>query len=228
MPELTIPFWLASTTMEASASIRDWMRSVRVNPRWLDEVVVTTPASTLRFDGLEGCPDSALIYRWQDWQQSQHLLLHNACREIVVGDRRLNLLISEAAATTTAVLLAAPAIIGIYNLSPLAYVEERFSDHLLTAEVDLLAQLETDLKKAERKPSQINSLLIDPGPCKKPIKSKTPFEGASWAKAQPGAEGGLAACHDVLNSLMTSGRKNGLALEVEPDLNLYATWIERI
>lgn len=228
MPELILPFWLASATLDSSTSVRDWMRSVRVNPRWLDEIVVTSPSDSLRFDGVEGCPDSALIYRWQGWQHSQHLLLHNACREIIVGDRRLILLISESKTQTTAILLAAPATIGIFNLSPLAYVNAQFSEHLLTSDVNLLAQLEPHLKRAEKKTSQLDTLLIFPGPCKRPVKSQTPFAGATWTKPQPDAEGALAACHEVLSNLITTRHKNGLALEVETGLNLYASWIERI
>ena len=228
MAELTVPFWLASSTFEASASVGDWMRTVRVNPRWLDEIVVISTSDTLRFQGIEGCPDSTIIYRWVGWHRSEHLLLHNACREVIIGDRRLILLLSESKTTTTAVLLSAPAMVGIYNLNPLAYVDAHFSTSLHDVEVNLLETLAPLLAKIEKKPSQVDTLLISPGPCKRPVKTQTEFAGATWTKPQPEAEGALAACHEVLNTLIPSKHKNGLALEVEPHLDMYATWIEKI
>jgi len=227
MAEITQPFWLASATLDASASVADWLRSVRVQPRWLEEIVVFSSAQ-IRFDKIEGCRPSTLVYRWPDWQISQHLLLHQACREISLGERRLILLLAEAPTSTTVLLLGAPAAVGLYNLDPLASAAPFLSEHLENADVNLLEEIEPRLKKLDKKPSELNTMLISPGPCKKPVKSQTPFAPATWTKSLSNNEQAFESCQNVLAALTQTGKKNGLALEVDMDLNLYATWIERL
>ena len=228
MPELTLPFWLNSATLDLSEPLESWLKIVRIQPRWLDEIIVTSNTAEQRFSDLNGITETVSITRWPRWDKSQHLLLHDACRKIIVGDRRLVLLIAEAAEQTTAVLISAPAIVGMYNLSPIAYLDTRLELHLPKLEASLLDLLETPLIKADKKPPQLDALLITPGPQKRPVKSQTSFEHAAWVKPKSGEAGALASCHDLLTHLGTAQRKHGLAVEVTSALDVFATGLERI
>jgi hypothetical protein len=224
MPELTLPFWLESTVLPESETINDWLKTCRVQPRWIDEVIrVSTDTAAPSPVALDGLEPSTLQLEWPLGWNSEHSLLQAACREISVGDRRLILLLAQ----QTAVLLAAPAVIGMYNLMPLAYVDELFSVHMPAPEMALLDFLDALLQKKQRKSSQVNQLLLVQHDAKRPVKTNTGFEGAGWVKSQlPG--GALTAAHELVQSLAQKKQVNGLAVEVGAEQNLFATWIERV
>lgn len=228
MAELTTPFLLAGASLEPNASLSDWLRSVHIQPRWLDEVVVVSPYVSLRSTGLAEAKPNLLTYRWPGWKQSQHFLLQQACREIGCGERRLILLLSESEAVTTALVLAAPAAIGIYNQIPLAYLDAWFALHIENTGASLFDALSEPLKKAEKKPQQLHTLFLTAGRMKKPVKSGTDYASATWTKPTSEPANAISACLDVLNTLTSSGKKNGLAVEVDDSPNLYGVWIERL
>ncbi len=228
MAELTQPFLLAGTILNTDASITDWLRTVHIQPRWLDEMIVVSSTSDLHLKELNGLPTTSLIYRWTEWHQSELYFLHQACREIRTGEKRMILLVSESTEATSALVLSSPAAIGIYNQIPLAYLDNQFSQHLENPNQDLLSTLESILEKADKKPQLLDSLSIDPGKQKRPVKNKTAFESATWTKSTNLRSGTISACLDVLNSLIDNKKKNGLVAEMDSAQNLYGIWIERL
>lgn len=228
MPELIQPFILAAGTLNESSTLESWLKSMQVQPRWLDEIIVVSAADPIRFIGLPGADAATLVYSWPAWQRSEHYLIQQASREIATGERRLILLVSEAENATSALLLAAPAVIGYYNQLPQAYLQHLFVTHLTTSEPDLLAETATQVQAAGRKAEEIHTLSLNAFNLKKPGKSGTAFESAGWVKSASGQPGAIAAMGDALASLSPAKKKNGLVLELDGEYNLYGIWIEKV
>lgn len=228
MPELIQPFILAAGTLNESSTLESWLKSMQVQPRWLDEIIVVSSAAQIRFKSLAGADAATLIYCWSSWQRSEHYLIQQASREIATGERRLILLVSEGQTATSALLLAAPAVIGYYNQLPQAYLQHLFVTHLTATEPDLLAETATQVQVAGRKPEEIHVLSLNPGTQRKPGKSGTPFEPAGWVKFASGQTDAIAAMGDTLTSLSPAKKKNGLVVELDGENNLYGIWIEKV
>lgn len=228
MADLSLPFWLASTRLEKSASIPDWLKSIHLQTRWFDEIIFIPANRETQFPRLPGGNDQA-IYRSTNQGEDGLRILHDACREIITGDRHMTLLICETLEATLPIILVSPAAAGIYNLSPIAYMDARLAFHLPEKEANLLMLLQDKLKKKEKSPSQLDLLAFRSRSYKQPVKSETPFEKAAWLKAENG-EGltGLTACHDLVAGLISKNKKNGLVVEVSDEANVSAIWIERI
>jgi hypothetical protein len=204
MVELTIPFWFASCVLSETESINSWLKTQKVQPRWIDEVIrVTEPGLESGF-ALTGIESSALQFGWSAGQFSDHKLLQAACREI------------------------APTAVGMYNLVPLAYVEELFTLQIPSSDMDLLAALEIAIIKKGKKAEQLKELLWLQNEGKRPVKSNTAFTAAQWVSLQGRPAGILPACHELVQVLLQKKQVNGLAVEVDASQHLFATWIERI
>jgi hypothetical protein len=228
MAEMTLPFWLTSAVLEETQTVNDWLKAQRVQPRWIDEVIHICDPRTAPALTLSGLEKSTPQFNWPEQVQSDFFYLQAACREIAVGERRLILLLSGSGLQRTAVLLASPSAAGMYNLMPLAYVEELSCFHVDDSEPDLLQTLENALTAKEKKAAQVKDLLLLQTDGKRPVKSESAFSGASWVKVSHPAAGSLAACHDLVQQLATKKHSNGLAAELSTDRHLYLTWIECI
>jgi hypothetical protein len=228
MVELTIPFWLASGVLSETESINSWLKTQKVQPRWIDEVIRFTQPGLENEIVLTGIEPSALQFNWSASQLSDYQLLQAACREITMGDRSLALLLSCRNHQRTAVLLAAPAAVGMYNLVPLAYVEESFTLQIPSSDMDLLAALEIAIIKKGKKAEQLKELLWLQNEGKRPVKSNTAFVSAQWLNLQSRPAGILPACHELVQALLQKKQVNGLAVEVDASQHLFATWIEHI
>lgn len=228
MPELIQPFMLAAGTLNESSALESWLKSMQVQPRWLDEIIVVSSSDQISFNGLAGADAATLVYCWPSWQRSEHYLIQQASREIATGERRLILLVSECETASSVLLLAAPAVIGYYNQLPQAYLQHLFVTHLTDAEPDLLTETAKQIQSAGRKPEEIHMLWLNPGKQKKPGKSGTPFESAGWVKSASGQSGPIAAMGDTLLSLSPAKKKNGLVVELDDENALYGIWIEKV
>jgi hypothetical protein len=228
MAELTQPFLLAGKRLSNGDSIPDWLRAEHIQTRWLDECILLSESSEFLCSELPGLPPSSLTYRWPGWKQSQQYFLHQACREISTGEQRMILLVNESSTFSEAMVISSPAAIGMYNQIPLAYLEIPFAQHLDQTNLYILPLIESILLKAEKKPQDLNTLLIQPGKMKKPVKKDTSFESASWTKPKDAPFSTITACLDVVDSLAVLKKKNGLVVEVDAAENLYGLWIERL
>ena len=228
MVEMTIPFWLTSAVLLRSETVAGWLKSQRVQPRWIDEVIRLSESDVENGLDLTGLEPNVPEFRWNSDQVSEQFMFHAACREVAVDDRNLILLLSSQAWQTTAVLLASPAAVGMYNLIPMAYVEELISLRLPGAEAELFPILESALLKKQRKPAQLKEILMVSAAGKRPVKAETAFASAGWVRPQNPAAGALAACHELVGALAQKEQANGLAVELTAAGQLFATWIERV
>lgn len=228
MTEMTIPFWLASAVLPRSETVTGWLKSQRLQPRWIDEVIRLTESGPENDLDLIGLEPNVPEFRWNSDQVNEQFIFHAACREVAVDDRNLILLLSGQSRQTTAVLLASPAAVGMYNLIPEAYVEELISLRLPGTEVELFPILESALLKKQRKPAQLKAICLVNAAGKRPVKAETAFASAGWVKPQNPAAGALAACHELVGALAQKELTNGLAAEVTAAGQLFATWIERV
>ncbi len=228
MPELTQPFLLAAAHIPQDQSLDSWLKSLHIQPRWLDEIIVLSADAHLRFTDLPGADAAVLLYPWPNWQRSELFAVQQSFREIATGERRLILLISEAERTSSVLLLAAPAVIGYYNQVPQAYLNHLFVQHLSATENDLLALLENQLTSAGRKPEELHTLSLQAKTQKRPGKSGSRFASATWAKSATPESGALAALVDVIHSLNQTHKKNGLVADLDSEGNLYGVWVERV
>lgn len=222
MAELTIPFWLASAEIRDGISVNDWLRSRHIQLRWIDELLQITEKKI----PVEGIDPSVPQFIWPAGQITDFYFLQSACREIALGEKRLILILSARHEVTTAVLLAAPAAVGMYNLIPQAYVEDWFYS-VLSDPANLFDFLERSLVKVQRKPSEVDDLLLLMDG-KRPIKTKTNFEHSAWVKPEEVVSGTLQACHELVQRLIGKKHSNGLAVEVTQDKKCYTAWFERI
>jgi len=226
MVEMTVPFWLASTVLPESTTINAWLKTQGVQPRWIDEVIRLVETGTENDLGLVGLEATVPEFYWTRDQTNEQLIFQAACREIAVDDRNLILLLSSQARQTTAVLLASPPAVGMYNLMPLAYVEEQLSLRIPSADAAILPILETALLKKQKKVSQVKELLLVQAAGKRPVKAETAFASAGWVKPQNPVAGALNACHELVQVLVQKKLANGLAVELAAAQQLFATWIE--
>jgi hypothetical protein len=227
MTELTIPFWLASSVLVEGQTVNGWLHSQRVQARWIDEVI------QIRDSGAEqsvvtGISADVLQVEWVDTHISDQYFVHSACREIEVGDRRLILLLSCHKNTSTVVLLAAPAAVGMYNLLPLVYMEELFEFNCPVNNPDVLAFLDIAIQKKQKKTSSLKALGFIQSSGKRPVKAETAFANAAWVKLPEEISGSLAACHEMVQVLTQKQQSNGLTVEVSANQVLFATWMERV
>jgi hypothetical protein len=229
MAESIQPFWLASARLTSPAELSDWMRSVRIQPRWLDEVILFSPEQEFAIPPLQELDETVMVTRHFPWHTSQLSILHDACRKINSGDRGMILILSVSAQATTAIILCSPSKTGMYNMMPLAYMDVRLALHLPTMNIDILETIARELAATEKSASQLHYLAFTSATLKRPVKSASPFSGAAWVKSEPGAEASaLAACHDLVTQLATTKKKHGLAFEIDTESNLYASWIEMV
>ena len=229
MADLAPAFWLASARLDSASEIAGWLKSVHVQPRWLDEVVMISDepaAPILDLPGLEG---STLVTRFNAWTKSQQPLLHDTCRKTANGEKEIILVISRTAEAASAALVCSPVVVGRYNLIPAAYLEDRLSFHLPEQKADLLETVLSKLVKSGRSAAELNLLAFQSSTSKRPVKSATPFAGAAWLNREPGADRNtLAVTHDLVTALSIGKKKNGLIVEIDSDDDLFATWVEAV
>ena len=227
MTELTTPFWLASAVLTGGQTVNDWLRSQRVQARWIDEVIQIRDASMER-SVVAGISADVPQMDWADTQISEQYFIHTACREIATGERRLILLLSKKEKFSTALLLAAPAAVGMYNLMPLAYLEELFEFVVPANDADVLTLLDSALEKKQRKASSLKAFGFLQASGKRPVKADTAFANSLWVKPTEGTSGSLAACHEMAQILTQKRLSSGLSVEVAANQILFATWMERV
>ena len=228
MVEMTLPFWLDSTVLSATETVNAWLKTRHFQPRWIDEVIyIEETGSELEVD-LTGIEPNVPEFHWTWSQTNEQLIFQAACREIAVDDRNLILLLSSQAQQTTVVLLASPAAVGMYNLMPMAYVEDLIGLRISSGQAEVFKALEAALLKRQRKPVQLKQLLLVSENGKRPVKAETPFASAGWVKSQNPAAGALTACHELIGTLVQKLQTNGLAVELTTAGQLFATWIERV
>lgn len=229
MADLPPAFWLASARLDSASEVTGWLKSVHVQPRWLDEVVIVSEepvTSTLDLPGLEG---STLVTHFDGWTKSQQPLLHDACRKTSIGEKEIVLIISQTADAASVALVCSPVVVGRYNLIPAAYLEDRLSFHLPDPNADLLETVQARLIKSGRSASEQNLLAFQTCSGKRPVKSATPFAGAAWLNREPGADrNAIAVTNDLVAALSNGKKKNGLIIEIDSDHDLFATWVEAV
>ncbi|MHC1740309.1 MAG: hypothetical protein AB9897_04275 [Anaerolineaceae bacterium] len=227
MVELTVPFWLTSAILPETETVSEWLRSQRVQPRWIDEVVCMTYTQDGNDSIVPNLAVDALQFIWPIGTHSEQYFLQSACREISVKDRRLILLLSKQREQTATVLLASPETVGMYNLMPLAYVEGLISTHLPSPNIEFFEFIDSTLLAKGKKVNQVKQLWVQTDD-KRPTKTETPFASAAWVKTEREKAGSLAGCHGVVQALIQKNQSNGLAIEVDAYRQLFATWIERV
>jgi hypothetical protein len=228
MVELTVPFWLTSAVLADDQSVNDWLKSQRIQARWIDEIVRISGSGSEGALAVDGIGESVSQLLWPRELYSESLYFQSACREIAVDDRRMILLLADSGQQRTAVLLAAPAAVGMYNLMPQAYVEEFMAPRLSADAGELMTWLDSFLLKHEKKPTQVKELLLVQSIGRRPVKAETAFSAAGWVKTANAQAGALSACHDLVQALLTRQQSNGLAVEVAADRQLFINWIERV
>jgi hypothetical protein len=223
MAELIQPFWLASTRLDLAAGLPAWLSSVHIQARWLDEVVWITAEGHPPLPVLPGLDETTMVFESPNGKSSQLSLLQETCRKIETGDRDMVLLALSSATETIAIILSSPRIVGMNNLLPLAYMDARFYAHLPAKEADILGLLDAGLSRKGKSAYQVNFLAFVSSSVSRPAKTETPFARAAWGKQN---ENTLSACHELVASLAAGKKKQGLAVEIDPLLNLHAVWIE--
>jgi hypothetical protein len=226
MTETTIPFWQTSGVLTEEQSINDWLQAQHILPRWLDEVVWIYENNSPVMTAITGLKPETIQMNWKNPAVSELYFLHCACREITLGERRLVLLVSVCAKRVTAVVLAAPAAVGMYNLFPEVYVDELVQSTV--SGEDFLEALDNSLSKMGRKSSSMKLFCLNTPGRKRPSKTGTNFSGAGWVKPEGDYWGTLEACHEVIHSMKTKQQKNGMVAEVTMDQILFATWFETV
>jgi hypothetical protein len=226
MTETTIPFWQTSGVLTEEQSINDWLQAQHILPRWLDEVVWIYENNSTEMIAITGLKPETIQMNWRSPAFSELYFLHCACREIALGERRLVLLISIRVKRVTAVILAAPAAVGMYNLFPEVYIDDLIQS--VVPGEDIMEELDKSLLKKGRKPSSTKLFCLNTPGRKRPSKTGTNFSGAGWVKPEGEDWGTLEACHEVIHSMKTKQQKNGLVAEVTMDQLLFATWFETV
>lgn len=228
MADLVQPFWLASARMESAADLPGWLKSIHIQPRWLDEIITVTAGAPIDHSGLAGLQESILIHQNSDWKAARLPILHDACRKIETGDSEMILLAATSSAGLTGVILCSPVKVGMYNMIPLAYTGTRLALHISDKEANLPGLMDAALKQEDHKASEVNYLSFTSVACKRPVKTESPFAQAVWVKQEKStADCAISACHDLVTAVSTAKKKKqGLAVEVDHNLDLYTAWIE--
>ena len=225
MTDFLTPFWLASSLLEENQSILDWLKTQRIQARWIDEVIfLGAPTDSGQIPGVK---EEVLLTTWKDPDLSEQYFLHQACRELALNERNLILLVSTRNQIRTVVLLASPGAVGMYNLLPQAYLTDWLQFKVPAESLELLAVIESALERKHKKAPAVKELLLVQSDGKRPVKSGSGFAGAGWVPVVKGA-GMLAQCHSLVAALTEKQQTNGMAVDIDPDRNLFLTWIERV
>ncbi len=221
MAETAGAFWIAHTYQaQSAADVKAFLVESRIRPAWISSIHAIGSLDLAGYSAM-GIPAGCVVYSWPQRVFSGHRVVHTAVRSILLGETEMALLLDSSAA----VLLASHIAVGRHNLFPLATFGA-FSafNH---SELPLLEKLASSLAVQSPESASPNALLIEGSSLKRPVKKGTRFENAAWVH-NPEPDSALAGCCSVLDALFTSGRKHGLAVDVEPGgLTLY-TSLERM
>lgn len=229
MADLSPAFWLASVRLDSLSALEGWLKSIHVQPRWLDEILLISSEASIPSPDLAGLEQTTLISRFPAWMRSQQPLIHDASRKAANGEKDIILLIAQGEVGFTAALISSPAVIGRYNLIPQAYLEYRLSFHLNDKDEALLELIQTALQKNGKSAAALNLFAFHSQRSKRPVKSATPFAGAAWLNQEEGVDrSALSMMHDLATALAASKKKNGLVVEIDAENDLFSTWLEAV
>lgn len=229
MADLSPAFWLASARLDSLSALEGWLKSIHVQPRWLDEILLISSEASIPSPDLAGLEQTTLISRFPAWMRSQQPLIHDASRKAANGEKDIILLIAQGEVGFTAALISSPAVIGRYNLIPQAYLEYRLSFHLNDKDEALLELIQTALQKNGKSAAALNLFAFHSQRSKRPVKSATPFAGAAWLNQEEGVDrSALSMMHDLATALAASKKKNGLVVEIDAENDLFSTWLEAV
>lgn len=214
-------FWIASTYQaQSAADVKAFLAESRIRPAWISSIHAIGSLDLAGYSAM-GIPTGCVVYSWPERVFSGHRVIHTAVRSILLGETEMALLLDPSAA----VLLASHISVGRYNLFPPATFGA-FSAFNRN-ELPLLEQLISSLAVQSPETVSANALLIEGSGLKRPVKKGTRFENATWVN-NPEPDSSLAGCCSILDALSASGKKHGLAVDVEPGgLTLY-TSLERM
>lgn len=217
-------FWIAHTRQTNSPlDVIAFLKQNHLRPAWINSI--HTIGSALLPDlQAAGFKQECVIYRWGEPSFSQQRILHAALRSILLGEAELSLILVQSESRSAAVVLASHLAVGRYNLFPQIGFEgfSAFNKN----DSSLLDQVKTALDRQIEEAGKTNALLLSELRSKRPVKKGSPFENAAWVAAdEPPA--GILDCCAVVDALISSRKKHGLAVEVELDGLVNWTAMER-
>jgi hypothetical protein len=118
-------------SMKAQAILKALLAGSRTRPGSVNEIhwqYDTQMGGLSEHDLLQaGFPPAMPAFSWETRDVSDHFLLQSAARAILADDAHLMILGQQVGCATSALLLASPDAVGIYNLNPQARLAARFS-----------------------------------------------------------------------------------------------------
>jgi len=218
-------FWIAHTRQtNMPLDVITVLKQFHLRPAWINSI--HTIGSVMLPDlQLAGFKQECAVYRWGEPSFSQQRILQAALRSILLGEVELSLILVQSETRSAAVVLASHLAVGRHNLVPqIAF--EGFSAFNKNDSA-LLDQVKTALDPHIEGAGKTNTLLLSGLKLKRPVKKGSPFENAAWVAADESLAGILDCCA-VVEALISSRKKHGLAVEVEMDGLVNWTAMERI
>jgi hypothetical protein len=186
-----------------------------------------------------GFPPKAALFQWPAAPLLAHASLQSVARAIEAGDTDLVILAQECGGQVVACLLASPALVGIYNLSPQAVIRRKLASS--SADGGLIKAAATALPHAGRdgdEPEPAGPCAAEvewlaassrPEPSSQAISSEDGFPAARWLDLDPeDPTGDLFLLLALLNRLGKEKARWGLLLSEGRQRSGLATCLERI
>lgn len=225
MVETAGAFWIAHTRQTNSPlDVSAFFKQSHLRPAWINSIHTLGPVVLPDLQAA-GFKPECVIYRWGEPSFSQQRILHAALRSILLGDAELSLILVQTKTRSAAVFVASHLAVGRYNLFPqIAF--EGFSAFNKN-DSPLLDQVKTALDRQIEGTGKTNALLLSGLTSKRPVKKGSSFENAAWVAADE-PPSGIFDCCSVVDALVSSRKKHGLAVDVELDGLINWTAMERI
>lgn len=224
MVEPAAAFWIAHTRQTNSPlDGLAFLKQFHLRPAWINSIHTLGSAALPDFQAA-GFKKECVIYPWGEPSFSQQRILHAALRSILLGEVECSLILIQSETYSAAVVVASHLAVGRYNLVPqIAF--EGFSAFNKN-DSSLLDQVKTALDRQIEGAGKTNALLLSEVGSKRSVKNGSPFENAAWVAAnEPPA--GILDCCAVVEALISSRKKHGLAVEVDMEGLVNWTAMER-
>jgi len=176
-----------------------------------------------------GLPLTTPFFSWKSGGVFDHYLLQSAARTILVEDAHVIILGHQVGCATSALLLASPAAVGMYNLNPSARLALRlsvFGDGMNSIQV--CHALQTQLKKRDFEAGRVNWLAFSE-PCMENMHIADLFPVANVISVSAACPVGVLYQVNVLvNALQEVKDGVGMVVSRSTEGHVLATVLDRV
>jgi hypothetical protein len=207
---------------ESSEWVKDIFFQAHANPVWMEEIYWLGQMSPENSDNITGINNSAPLFQLMDIPGMDHILLHNAVRSLMLGDRQSIFL----GHVDAACWLASPQAVGKYNLLPRARLADRIIINPGRTKGQIQWEWISELTQEVELPPSGPVVLAIPSDYEICLGENDPQ--ITFQRLNHPIGSAIRMLNALVESLEKSKFTLGLLMTHPPDGPLQFTWVERI